>query len=155
MISAVSVKNRAIGKDNALLWNIPEDMRHFRALTTGHVVIMGENTYRSIGKPLPNRINIVLSNNESFRPEGCVIVHSIEAALEKAADAGEMEIFVIGGASIYKQFIPFAQRLYLTLVDGEFDADTFFPEYDDFTRVISEETVDDGSYRFSFVTLER
>jgi|GEM_PF-41645 len=155
LISAIAKKNRAIGKDNALLWHIPEDFKHFKDLTSGHAIVMGENTYRSIGRPLPNRTNIVLSLTPSFAPEGCVVVQSIDEALAKAREAEQEEIFIIGGASIYKQFIPMADRLYLTLVEGEYEADTFFPEYDDFTRIVSETSMDNGTYRFSFVTLER
>jgi dihydrofolate reductase len=155
IISAIARKDRAIGKDNRLLWAIPEDMRHFRALTTGHTVIMGENTFKSIGRPLPNRTNIILSLNEHFDQEGCLIVRSIEEALDMAKRCEAEEIFIIGGASIYKQFIPFVDRLYLTLVEGEYEADTFFPEYGEFSRVISEEKVDNGKHTFAFVVLEK
>ena len=155
LISAIARSNRAIGKDNALLWHIPEDFKHFKELTSGHAIVMGENTYRSIGRPLPNRTNIVLSQTLDFAPEGVVVVRSIEEALERAREMESEEIFIIGGASIYKQFIPMADRLYLTLVEGEYEADTFFPEYDEFARVLSEEKMDNGAYRFSFVTLER
>ncbi len=155
IISAIARKDRAIGKDNALLWHIPEDMRHFRELTTGHAVVMGENTFRSIGKPLPNRTNIVLSLDTELRLDGCIVAHSVEDALEQARTSESEEIFIIGGASIYRQFIPLADRLYLTLVEGEYEADTFFPEYGEFTKVFGEETVDNGTYRFSFVTLEK
>lgn len=155
IISAIARSDRAIGKNNALLWSIPEDMRHFRELTTGHTVIMGENTFRSIGRPLPNRTNIVLSMDAGLTLDGCVVVHSTDEALKKAREAEQEEIFIIGGASIYQQFIPFAERLYLTLVEGEYAADTFFPEYSDFTKIISEETVDNGTHKFSFVILEK
>lgn len=155
IISAIARNDRAIGKDNRLLWNIPEDMRHFRELTTGHTVIMGENTFRSIGRPLSNRTNIVLSLDPHFEQEGCLIVRSIEEALDMAKRCEAEEIFIIGGASIYQQFIPLAERLYLTLVEGEYEADTFFPEYDAFPRVISEEKSDNGEHTFAFVILEK
>lgn len=155
IISAIARSNRAIGKDNALLWHIPEDFKHFKELTSGHAIVMGENTYRSIGRPLPNRTNIVLSQTPDFAPEGIVVVRSIEEAIERAREIEQEEIFIIGGASIYRQFIPMADRLYLTLVEGEYDADTFFPEYDEFTKVLSEESVDNGTHIFSFVTLEK
>lgn len=155
IISAIARKDRAIGKDNALLWHIPEDFKHFKDLTSGHAIVMGENTYKSIGRPLPNRTNIILSLSSDFIPEGCVVVRSIDEALSVAKQHETEEIFIIGGASIYKQFIPMADRLYLTLVDGEYEADTFFPEYGDFTKVISEEKIDNGKHQFSFVTLER
>lgn len=155
LISAIARSDRAIGKNNALLWSIPEDMKHFRELTTGHTVIMGENTFRSIGRPLPNRTNIVLSLDEHFDQEGCMVVRSIEEALDMARRSETEEIFIIGGASIYQQFISLADRLYLTLVEGEYEADTFFPEYGDFTEIISEETVDNGTHKFTFVVLEK
>jgi dihydrofolate reductase len=155
MISAIARKDRAIGFQNALLWHIPEDFKHFKETTSGHAVIMGENTYKSIGRPLPNRTNIVLSIDEHFSPEGCVIVRSIEEALEKAREVEQEEIFIIGGASIYRQFLPYADRLYLTLVEGDFEADTFFPEYSEFKKEISREECDNKTFRFAFVTLER
>ncbi|MBI2439228.1 MAG: dihydrofolate reductase [Candidatus Moranbacteria bacterium] len=155
LISAIAKKNRAIGKSNALLWHIPEDFKHFKDLTSGHTVVMGENTYYSIGRPLPNRMNIVLSLDDGFAPEGCVVVRSIQEALDVAKKYEREEIFIIGGASIYKQFIPFANRLYLTLVDGEYEADTFFPEYEEFTKILDKKECDNGKYQFTFVTLER
>lgn len=155
MIAAVARSNRAIGKDNHLLWSIPEDMRHFRELTSGHAVIMGENTFRSIGKPLPNRTSIVLSIDPNFDQEGCLVVRSIDEALEMAKRCEAEEVFIIGGASIYKQLIPYAGRLYLTIVEGQYEADTYFPPYDEFTKVISEEKCDNGTHSFSFITLEK
>lgn len=148
-------ERRAIGKDNRLLWNIPEDLKHFKELTSGHTVIMGENTYHSIGRPLPNRTNIVVTLNESFSAPGCLTVHSLDEALAVARENEKEEIFIIGGASIYKQFLPQVNRLYLTLVSGEHEADTFFPDYSDFTEIISEEKMNDGKYTFSFIVMER
>lgn len=155
MISAIARKDRAIGFKNALLWHIPEDFKHFKETTSGHVVIMGENTYTSIGRPLPNRTNIVLSIDPNFSPEGCVVVSSIEEALAKAKEVERDEIFIIGGASIYRQFLPYANRLYLTLVEGDFEADTFFPDYSEFQKEISREECENGTFRFTFVILER
>lgn len=155
MISAIACKDRAIGKDNALLWHIPEDFKHFKDLTNGHVMIMGENTFKSIGKALPGRTSIVLSLTPGFAPAGCFVVGSIDEALAIGREHEQEEIFIIGGASIYKQFIALADRLYLTLVEGDFEADTFFPEYDEFTKVLHEETIDNGKYQFAFVTLEK
>ncbi len=148
-------ERRAIGKDNRLLWNIPEDLKHFKELTSGHIIIMGENTYHSIGRPLPNRTNIVVTLNESFSALGCLTVHSLDEALAVARENEKEEIFIIGGASIYKQFLPQVNRLYLTLVSGEHEADTFFPDYSDFTEIISEEKMNDGKYTFSFIVMER
>lgn len=155
MIAALAQSDRAIGKENQLLWNIPEDMRHFRETTMGHAVIMGAKTFASIGKPLMGRTNIVLSKNTGLVVDGCVIAHSIEEALNQARKYETEEIFVIGGASLYAQMMPFADRLYLTVVEGVYPADTFFPAYREFSKVISQETVDNGEYTFTFFVLEK
>lgn len=119
-------ENNAIGKDNRLLWHISEDLKHFKRITTGKTVIMGKNTFTSLPNgALPNRKNIVISDNTSDRFEECTMAWSIDDALEKCDDN---ECFVIGGGSIYKQFLPLANKLYLTRVHKNFDADTFFPE---------------------------
>lgn len=154
MIVAVD-ETRAIGKNNQLLWHIPEDLKHFRELTTGHTVIMGENTYYSIGRPLPNRTNIVVTLNKELTLPGCLVVYSIDEALAVAREKESQEIFVIGGASIYRQFLPIIDRLYLTLVAGTHEADTYFPEYQDFSVVMNEEVHDNGEYQFRFLVLER
>jgi len=119
-------KNYAIGKNNQLLWHIPEDFRWFKMHTSGHTVIMGKNTFLSLPKhPLPNRRNIVISDNKSDSFDGVEMAYSIEEAI-KIADSGK-ENFIIGGASIYQQFFPISEKLYITRVDKEFDADTYFP----------------------------
>jgi dihydrofolate reductase len=119
--------NNAIGKDNKLLCHIPADMKYFRKITTGHTVIMGKNTFFSLpGGPLKNRRNIVISDNNNDQFDGCETVYSIEEALDKCPD--DQECFVIGGASVYRQFLPLASTLYLTRIYKLFDADTFFPE---------------------------
>ncbi len=120
-------KNRELGKGLEIPWHIPEDFKHFKNLTSGHSVIMGLKTYESLGKPLPNRRNIVLNFHKTDIP-GCEIATSIDEAKEMVAD--EKEAFVIGGASIYRQFLPFVDRLYMTYIDEEFDADIFFPEFE-------------------------
>lgn len=155
MIAAVA-ENLAIGKNNELLWDIKDDMRHFRTLTTGHTVIMGENTYRSIGRPLPNRTNIILSDKLDFAVPGCTVAHSKEEALEVAKQYEKDEVFVIGGARVYHEFIDLADRLYITRVAGSFEADTFFPAYEEkFPRILSEEQASEGEYRFTYLTLEK
>ena len=154
MIVAVD-EARAIGKNNRLLWHIAEDLKRFKELTTGHAVIMGENTYHSIGRPLPNRTNIVVTLNQELVLSGCYVVHSLDDTLTVARTYEHEEIFVMGGASIYRQFLPMIDRLYLTLVAGQHEADTFFPEYADFTKVISEEKHDNGEHQFTFFVLER
>ena len=154
-IVAAIGKHRELGKNNALLWDIPEDMRHFRELTTGHTVLMGQKTYESIGRPLPNRRNIILTIDKSFTAEGCIICYSLEEALAKAREIEPEEAFVIGGGSVYAQALPFAERLYLTLVDGAFEADVFFPEYPEFTRIISQRESQDEQHRYTFLVLEK
>lgn len=155
LISAIAESNRAIGKNNELLWDIKADMNHFRTLTTGHAVVMGEKTFHSIGRALPKRVNIVLTDNSDFQAENVIVAHSIDEALEVARLHETEEVFIIGGGSIYTQFLPFASRLYLTLVAGEYEADVFFPPYDEFTLVVEEESGEEGGYRFRFVTLEK
>jgi dihydrofolate reductase len=148
-------QNRAIGKNNQLLWHIPEDFKHFKETTSGHPIIMGQRTYESIGRPLPNRTNIIITDDQSYQVEGCVIAHSIEEAIEKASAVDQDEIFFIGGGMIYRQAVPIADKLYLTIVEGEFEADTFFPEYAEFTKIVSERESSDEKHRYKFVELVR
>jgi dihydrofolate reductase len=154
-IIAAVAENRAIGKNNQLLWHIPEDMRHFRELTTGHVVIMGQKTYESIGRPLPNRTNIVLTQDKNFEAGGCVVCYSLEESLARAKELEQEEVFVIGGGMVYQQTLPLADRLYLTLVRGDFEGDVFFPDYSEFQRELSREEKKYGQYRYDFLVLER
>lgn len=122
-------QNNAIGKDNDLLWHISDDLKHFKSLTSGHPVIMGRNTWNSLPRrPLPKRRNIVLTHDSAFCDEGAEVAHSIAAVLDLVRD--EEEAFVIGGGNIYTQFLPFAQKLYVTHVWQDFDADVFFPIID-------------------------
>ena len=120
-------KNNAIGKDNKLLWHLSEDLKRFKKLTTGHYIIMGKNTYFSLpNRPLPNRTHIVLTDVPGEQVDDCIMAYSIEDAIEKMHPSEEN--FIIGGASIYKQFLPYANKLYITRVHEDFEADTFFPE---------------------------
>ncbi len=122
-------ENRAIGKDNRLLWHLSDDLKRFKKLTTGHTLIMGRNTFLSLPNgALPNRRHIVITDQEEESFEGCEMARSIEEALELAGS--EEECFVIGGGMVYSQFLPVAGKLYLTQVHASFDADTFFPEID-------------------------
>lgn len=155
LICAVAEKNRAIGKDNALLWNIPADLKHFKAVTSGHSVVMGQRTFESIGRALPNRDNIVITSDPKFRQLGVEICYSIPEALAEARKGEKEEVFIIGGGSIYAQTIDLADRLYLTLVEGDFEADTFFPDYRAFREVESSEIIEDNGYRFRYVILEK
>ena len=149
-------ENLAIGKDNKLLWNIPEDLKHFKQTTSGHPIIMGERTFYSIGKPLPNRQNIILSEKMDLKIDGAVVAHSIDEAINIASQNNEEEIFFIGGAMVYKQALPIADRLYITVVKGDFEADTFFPEYkDQFTKILDQKLISSGNHEITFFTLER
>src|SRR5882757_2752929 len=126
IVVAVS-QNHAIGKDNKLLWYLPNDLKHFKEITTGHTIIMGRKTYESVGKPLPNRRNIIITRQD-ITIEGCEVVKSIEDAL--ALCANEDEVFIVGGAEIYKLAMSKTDRIYLTIIHHSFDADTLFPEID-------------------------
>lgn len=154
-IVAVAKKNRAIGFKNKLLWQIPEDMKHFREVTKGHPVIMGQVTFESIGKPLPNRLNVVLTLDDNFKDDRVTISKSIEEGINIAKENDNEEIFIIGGASIYKQTINMIDRLYVTEVEGEYEADTFFPDYSQFSKIISEHDSSDGNYKYKFRVLEK
>lgn len=120
--------NRTIGINNTLPWRIPEDLKHFKALTMGHHMVMGRKTFDSIGKPLPGRTTVVVTRNRELKIEGCVMAHSLEEAL--AACAGEEEIFVVGGAELYEQAMPLADTLYITEVRQSVEGDAHFPKFD-------------------------
>ncbi len=155
MIAAIG-KNRELGKDNKLLWHIPEDMKRFRDLTRGHVVIMGRKTYESIGRLLPNRTNIIITRDKDYKVEGAVITHTFEEAIEVAKERETQgEIYIIGGGQIYDSAIPYADKLYLTIVDKTFVADTFFPEYSEFKKVMSKKESNDETFKYAFLDLER
>jgi dihydrofolate reductase len=153
IIAAIAEKNRAIGKDNKLLWHISEDLKRFKNLTNGHAVIMGQKTYESIGRPLPNRTNIIISDNPDFHPENVIVARSIAESVEKAKEVESEEIFICGGGMVYKQFISLADKLYLTLVEDDFEADVFFPEYAEFGKIINETQSSEGDYKYKFVEL--
>jgi len=133
MISIIAAigKNNELGKKNQLLWNLPADMKHFRETTKGHTVIMGRKTFESIGKPLPNRKNIVITRDKSYQHHGIEVAHSLDGTINSVGTAlarGD-EVFIIGGAEIYKQAMSIADKLYITHVDTtDMDADAFFPE---------------------------
>ncbi len=135
IVVAMSKKNRGIGKDNRLLWHIPEDLKRFKALTYGHPIIMGRKTFDSIlailGKPLPGRTSIVLTRDETYTPEGALVAHSLEEAILLAQKERPEEIHIGGGAELYRQALPYVKKLYVTWIDDEVDADTFFPPFED------------------------
>lgn len=153
IIAAVG-RNRELGKDNKLLWRISEDLKHFKKITENHAVIMGQKTYDSIGKPLPNRLNVVLSKVTALEIPGVAICNNIEDAIAIAADYSD-EIFVIGGGSVYAQFIDKTQKLYLTFIDAEAPADTFFPEYDKFKITKKSKWFEENNLKYQFVDLEK
>ena len=137
-IIAAMGKNREIGYQNELLWRLPNDMKFFRSTTMGKPILVGRKTFESFGgKPLPGRTNIVITQDVNYQCEGAIIVHNIEDALEAGREACKTaaeqsdEIMIIGGASFYEQLLSFADRLYLTFVDGSFTADSWFPEFDE------------------------
>lgn len=152
-------ENRIIGKDNKLPWHLPADLKHFKTITTGHPILMGRKTYESIGRPLPNRTNIIMTRDASYQAAGCIVVTSIEDALKQAAAHDAGEIFVIGGAEIYKQLMPHIQRIYLTIVHQPFDGDVYFPELDmkKWEKVVDEKHAADeqNAYAYEFITLEK
>jgi dihydrofolate reductase len=157
LVLAVS-ENGVIGKNNQLPWRLPADLKHFKKVTLGHTVIMGRKTYDSIGKPLPQRRNIVITRNQEWKADGTEVFNSLEAAIE--ACEGEEEVFVIGGATIYKKVLEenLANRIYLTRIHENFDGDTFFklPNADSWTEIERETHQPDekNQYVYSFFTLE-
>jgi dihydrofolate reductase len=149
-------QNRAIGKNNQLLWHLPADLKHFKQITSGHTVIMGRKTYDSIGKPLPNRRNIVITR-QTLQIFGCEVVQSLPDAL--ALCNNEPEVFIIGGARIYEQALPLTHRIYLTEVEQDFEGDAFFPALNlaEWTELTREHHIPDekNNLPYTFITLER
>jgi len=126
-IIAAMDRNRLIGADNQLPWHLPADLHFFKRTTLGKPILMGRKTFDSIGRPLPGRRNVIISRNPNYQAAGCDVVHSIEEALELVRESEE--VMLIGGATLYEQALPLAQRLYLTLIDAEFEGDAWFPNY--------------------------
>ncbi|MBI1936099.1 dihydrofolate reductase [Candidatus Woesearchaeota archaeon] len=145
-------RNRVIGNENKLLWKIPNDMKRFRQLTAGKTVIMGRKTFESIGRPLPNRTNIIITRDKNYKADGCIVVYSVGEALKKSDSE---EIMVIGGAQIYVQLLPTANKMYLTFIDAEFEGDAYFPEFDkkEWKETFREEHEEE--YKYVFVNFER
>src|SRR5699024_6768222 len=123
-------RNYLIGKDNWIPWDIPNDLGNFKAMTTGKTIIMGRKTFESFGKPLPNRHHVVLTRNKDFKADSCVVFHKIEDVLDYIKPFSNQEVIVIGGSEIYQQFLKYADRLYITYIDAEFEGDTYLPEFD-------------------------
>lgn len=158
IIVAVS-KNGAIGKDNQLLWRLPEDLKRFKKLTLGHPIIMGRKTFDSIGKPLPGRKSIVITRNPDFQFDDVIVVHSVNEALSEAKKLNSAEAFIIGGGEVYKLALPLADKLYITEVETEIDGDTYFKIDQPENWVVTERTVhqadDRHDFGYNFVNYEK
>jgi dihydrofolate reductase len=156
IIVAMDLK-RVIGHANRLPWHLPADLKHFKQITMGKPILMGRKTWESIGRPLPGRINIVITRDNNYTAAGCIVVHSVEAALHAAQ--GHDEVMVIGGEQLYRQVLPDAEMLYITRVDGVFPGDAFFPELDDaeWREVERSRHAPDGknAHACEFITLQR
>jgi len=149
-IVAAAAENNALGKDNDLIWRLPDDFKRFKALTSYHHIIMGRKTFESFPKPLPNRKHVVITRQKNYKNETIEVVHSLEEAIQFSST--EDQIFIIGGGEIYKQALPFANKIELTRVHGEFEADAFFPEIDEekWDLVNSEFHDKDEKHKYSF-----
>lgn len=151
---AALARNRVIGRDNRLPWHLPDDLRHFKALTLGHPVLMGRKTYESIGRPLPGRVNIVVTRQPGWQAAGVQVAHSLAEALAQAADA--TQVFVIGGATLYVEALPLADVLYLTEIEQDVNGDSSFPDWPrtDFIET-ARETRQGEDFIYHFVTYHR
>lgn len=147
-------KNRVIGLNGDMPWRIPGELRRFRELTTGNVVIMGRRTFESLGKPLPGRTNIVLSGREGYSAPGCLNARSLDEALEMAKETGR-DIYIGGGAVVYSQALPLAEKLFISEVHAEFEGDTFFPEFDESLYTKEIDSFHDGEVPYTYVTYTR
>lgn len=150
-------RNRVIGRDNQLPWKLPLELAHFKRVTMGHPVVMGRRTYESIGKPLPGRLNIVVTRNRAFEAPGCTVVDSLDSAWRAARDAEEVSI--IGGTTLFEETLPIADRIHLTEVEADVPGDTYFPEFDRgewSEREITRHGVDERhAYPFRILQLDR
>lgn len=154
IIAAIS-DNKAIGKENKLLWHISEDLKRFKQITSGHPVIMGRKTYESMGRLLPDRLNIIITRDKNYSVKDAVVVSSFEDGVRKAKEHDKNEIFIIGGGQIYSQAIGIADRLYLTIVHAEFEGDSYFPDYSEFNIKVFEQEGESGGLRYTFLELEK
>jgi len=147
--------NRVIGVNNTLPWHLSEDLKHFKSLTTGHTIIMGRKTYESIGRPLPNRRNIVISRNSNTSYEGVEVVHSLEDAF--SISTNDKEVFVIGGSNIYEQALSFVDQLYITEIKKSFIGDAFFPEINKqiWIEYSRDDHITNDGLEFSFVKYQK
>ncbi|MFD1738386.1 dihydrofolate reductase [Bacillus salitolerans] len=150
-------ENQVIGRNNELPWHIPGDLAYFKRVTMGHSIVMGRKTHESIGRPLPGRENIILTRNLGYESEACTVIHSLDEI--KVLEQHHKEIFVIGGAEIFKELLPIADRLYLTKIHHEFEGDTFFPtvNWEEWSIIEQETGIKDekNPYDYEFITYER
>jgi dihydrofolate reductase len=148
-------KNRVIGVNNTLPWHLPEDLKRFRALTTGHHIIMGRKTYDSLGRLLPGRTTVIVTRNQDYKVEGAIVVHSLEAAITACGD--DNEAFLIGGAELYKDGLKLANKLYITEIDAAYEGDAFFPEFDASQWLAGERQSHqaENGLGFSYITYQR
>ena len=151
LIAACS-KNRVIGKDNKLIWHVPGDLKRFKELTSGHTVLMGRKTFESIGRPLPNRRNIILSRDTNLQIEGCLVYSNLTEVLELFGN----DLFIIGGEEIYKQTIGYADFIELTLIQKEFEGDAFFPQIPEYFNEIKSrrQNLECDEFKYSYITYE-
>ncbi len=147
-VIAAIAKNNVIGKDNRLIWHLPADLKHFKKVTMGAPIIMGRKTYESIGRALPGRTSVVITRQKNYSAPSCIVVDSLDKAMQLLKE--EAQVFVIGGAEIYKQALPKADKLFITKIDASFEGDTFFPEidYDAWTLVEKQERLPDEKNKF-------
>lgn len=160
IIAGIGARTRALGKDNQILFHVPDDLKRFKELSMGHPVIMGRKTFESIvallGKPLPGRTNIVVTRDEAYRHDGAVVAHSLEEAFETASRETPAEIHIGGGAELYRQALPLVDKLFLTLFDDDREGDSSFPEYEDqFTEMRRHGTRVHNDIAYEWIDYER
>lgn len=164
LIVAIDDKN-GIGKNGKMPWDVPADLKRFKELTLNHPVIMGRKTFESIGRVLPGRTNIVVTGDLGFKIKDLAsqgqalrsyVVNSLENAIEQAKKAiGSDEVFIVGGGQVFREAINIADKLYITKIEGDYDADTFFPDYSEFNKIVYEEKGESNGYKFKFIDLEK
>lgn len=160
IVAGIGARTRAIGKDNQLLFHVPDDLRRFKELTLGHPIILGRKTFESIvsmlGKPLPGRTNIVLTRDESYAPPGALVAHSLEEAFESAAKENPREIHIGGGEELYQMTLPYVDKLFLTLFDDDREGDSSFPEYEnEFVEIYRHGIREHEGVKYEWVDFER
>ncbi len=150
-----TAKNRVIGVNNTLPWHLPEDLKRFRALTTGHHIIMGRKTYDSLGRLLPGRTTVIVTRNQAYKVEGAIVVHSLKDAIAACGD--DKEVFLIGGAELYKDGLKLANKLYVTEINAEYEGDAFFPEFNlsEWIAAEAEAYTSSNGLGFRYITYQR